>query len=137
MADIYAPAVEEGGHSLSLDIRDGAVIDGDRALLAQVLANLIENALRHGGPAARVTLSVDGARVLVADCGPGVPLAERDKVLRRLYRLEASRTTTGSGLGLSLVRVIAELHGADLRLRDNAPGLLVELDFAPHDGGQS
>ena len=137
MADIYAPAAEEGGHSLALDITDAAVVDGDRALLAQVLANLIENALRHAGPAARVTLSVDGARVLVADHGPGVPLAERDKVLRRLYRREASRTTSGSGLGLSLVRVIADLHRAVLRLGDNAPGLLVELDFAPHDAGLS
>jgi signal transduction histidine kinase len=65
----------------------------------------------------------------VADNGPGVPAAERGRVVRRFYRLDASRSTAGSGLGLSLVAAIAELHGADLRLCDNSPGLAVEIHF--------
>jgi signal transduction histidine kinase len=66
----------------------------------------------------------------VADNGPGIPAGERDKVLRRLYRLERSRTSPGHGLGLSLVSAIARLHGADLTLADNAPGLVVRLTFS-------
>jgi signal transduction histidine kinase len=73
---------------------------------------------------------VDGAiTATVADNGPGIPAAEHGRVVRRFYRLDASRSTAGSGLGLSLVAAIAELHGAELLLRDNSPGLMVELHF--------
>jgi signal transduction histidine kinase len=111
------------------------VVAGDRDLLGQVLANLVENALRHtprGTAVALRTRTEAGRAVLeVADRGPGVPEDEREKVLRRLYRLERSRTTPGHGLGLSLVAATARLHGADLALLDNAPGLTIRIAFPP------
>jgi signal transduction histidine kinase len=74
---------------------------------------------------------------MVADTGPGIPEAERDKVFNRLYRLEKSRTTPGTGLGLSLVKAIAELHGARVVLSDNAPGLAVTINFSVRHGNRS
>lgn len=136
-AEIYTPAAEDSGHVLTLDSQtDGpTLVRGDKALLGQLLANLIENALRHTPGGSRVSLAVTRHPreivLSVADDGPGIPKEERDNVLRRLYRLERSRTTPGNGLGLSLVQAIAELHGARLSLRDNFPGLRVELRFAP------
>jgi signal transduction histidine kinase len=101
--------------------------------VGQALANLLENALRHtpGNGTITVAVTADGetAELSVGDTGPGVPEAERDKVLRRLYRLERSRTTPGNGLGLALVYAIASLHEADLSLSDNRPGLRVSLRF--------
>lgn len=135
-AEIYAPAAEDSGHILTLDrLPEGPVpIRGDKALLGQLLANLIENALRHtpGGCRIRIAVTRHPQEIVlsVADNGPGIPESERDNVLRRLYRLERSRTTPGNGLGLSLVQAIAELHGARLSLSDNRPGLRVQLSFA-------
>ncbi|MEI4473752.1 sensor histidine kinase [Frigidibacter sp. MR17.24] len=134
LAEVYTPAAEDSGHLLRTDLAPGPLlVTGDRALLGQVLANLIENALRHtpAGCEIRVRLQREaGAVVLeVSDDGPGIPAEEHGRVLRRLYRLERSRTTPGSGLGLSLVAVIADLHGADLQLGDAAPGLRVRLRF--------
>ncbi|WP_138935472.1 sensor histidine kinase [Roseovarius arcticus] len=134
-ADVYGPSADETGHRLSVQI-DGTSaysVRGDRHLLGQVLANLIENALRHvpAGGIFNVALSEANQAVImsVADNGPGIPPGERSNVLRRLYRLERSRTTPGNGLGLSLVAAICELHGAVLELADNAPGLLVRIRF--------
>lgn len=108
-------------------------VTGDRNLLGQAVANLIENALRHTPPGTRIDIALarpaGRAMLTVADTGPGIPDAERDKVRRRLYRLERSRTTPGHGLGLSLVEAIAQAHGAELDLTDNAPGLRVTLTF--------
>jgi signal transduction histidine kinase len=105
----------------------------DPQLLTQLFANLIENALRHAGEGAKISMrvvSVDGAvTATVADNGPGIPAAEHGRLVRPFYRLDPSRSTAGSGLGLLLVAAIAELHGANLRLRDNSRGLLVELHF--------
>lgn len=134
MAELYGPDAEEAGRELALDLAPGELpVPGERSLIGQALANLIENALRHTpeGTAIRLaTLREDGRAVIeVADRGPGIPEAERDKVLRRLYRLERSRTTPGHGLGLALVAATARLHGADLALSDNAPGLKVRLVF--------
>ena len=105
--------------------------DADR--IEQLLANLIENALHHTPGGTTITVAVghaDGHPTLaVTDTGPGIPAEERGNVLRRLYRLERSRTTPGSGLGLSLVAVIADLHDATLTLEDAGPGLRVQLAF--------
>jgi signal transduction histidine kinase len=138
VCEAYAPDVEEGGRILTYAIVPSIRVDGDRELLAQLLANLIENALTHTprGTTVRVNLHshgpVDpGPALEVCDDGPGIPASERDKVLRRFYRLERSRTTPGNGLGLSLVAAIAKLHGADIRLSDRAPGLIVALCFPP------
>lgn len=133
--ELYEPTASETDHELvyrpAAD-QDSYVI-GDRGLMGQVLANLIENALRHTDPGTRIEVCLDrigGDVVLsVADNGPGVPEAERELVLRRLYRMDRSRTSPGAGLGLSLVNSIASLHGAEVRLLDNKPGLRVELAF--------
>ncbi|GAB4287531.1 MAG: ATP-binding protein [Roseovarius sp.] len=142
-AEIYEPAAEDSGHALCLaPLPEGpVVVSGDRALLGQALANLIENALRHTPAGTRITLSLTradgGVTLAVADDGPGIPPGEHDNVLRRLYRLERSRTTPGHGLGLALVAAIAELHGATLSLADNAPGLAVRLQLAAIDAPDS
>ncbi len=134
VGDLYQPLVEEAG--LHLELREGVdssglELRGDRDLLFQALANLLDNAIKYSNPGGRVTLalahSAKSAEFTVADQGPGIPEDEREKVLERFYRLEASRTTTGSGLGLALVAAVARLHGGVLRLDDNEPGLKASL----------
>ena len=134
IADAYGPVAAEGRQDLTLTVEAHLpLIHGDADLLTQLLANLVENAIRHCPPGANIRLGAkrSGRRTVfeVADTGPGIPEAERDKVFRRLYRLEKSRTTSGSGLGLSLVKAIAELHGAQITLADNEPGLVVRISF--------
>jgi signal transduction histidine kinase len=133
VVDAYIPVAEDHGQSLRVAVSATPVIHGDRELLMQMVANLIENAISHcaAGVTITVGLDVDGdAPVLcVADTGRGIPAAERDRVLRRFYRLETSRTTPGSGLGLALVKAVAEMHGAAVELADNQPGLRVTVRF--------
>lgn len=130
--EVFEPSAEEARQRLTIDLPpDPVLAKGNRTLLGQAITNLIENALRHAGPEAAITLSCgqtkEGVYVEVADTGPGIPEEERGNVVRRLYRLERSRTTPGSGLGLSLVAAIADLHGGELLLSDNAPGLRARL----------
>jgi len=133
VGEVYADVAEDAGLTLRSDITEAAWVMGDRELLTQAFANLIENAIRHCPPGTQITCAAraSGTAVTasVTDTGPGIPEAERDLVLRRLYRLEKSRTTTGTGLGLSLVKAVADLHGAKIALGDAAPGLRVELKF--------
>ena len=129
MAELYDPAAEESGHHLRVTLTAPATVQGDRTLLGQLIANLIENALRHSPAGGTVSLAVEGARLTLADTGPGIPPEEREAVLRRLYRLDRSRSTPGSGLGLSLVEAVVKLHGGTLALQDNAPGLRVVIDL--------
>jgi signal transduction histidine kinase len=132
IGEAYAPAAEDSQHVLALEIEDGVHLVGDRQLLAQMISNLIENALNHTPPGSRVRLEVArtpvGFEVKVADDGPGIPEAERERVFDRFYRLDRSRTTAGSGLGLALVKAIATLHGLAIRLGDAAPGLEVTIE---------
>jgi signal transduction histidine kinase len=134
--ELYEPSARETGHRLVADISLNAVprVNGDRSLLLQLLANLIENALRYTPARTRIVVSLtaeDGTITLgVADNGQGIPEGEFENVLQRLYRLDQSRMTPGSGLGLSLVSVVAKLHGARLILSDNDPGLLVSIVFS-------
>jgi signal transduction histidine kinase len=135
VADFLGTEAEERGYVFHF-VATGAgpfTVNGDRHLLSQLLANLIGNALRHTptGSAIDVSLKRQHGQVvlIVADNGTGIPVAEREKVLRRLYRMEQSRTTEGNGLGLSLVAAICNLHGADLLLEDNGPGLRVRITF--------
>lgn len=135
LADVYEPVAEEADHHLQLRSHGPTWVQGDRTLLGQVIANLIENALRHTPPGSSVSVEVGPAgdgrvRVSVADDGPGIPAAEREAVRRRLYRLDRSRSTPGSGLGLALVDAIVKLHEGTLQLSDNAPGLRVEVEMA-------
>ncbi|MBN9075116.1 MAG: hypothetical protein BGN87_03315 [Rhizobiales bacterium 65-79] len=133
-AELYAGAIEDAGLTLTVDIPPGTpMLRGDRELLMQMYANLLENAIRHCPADARLRLVVrhrPGIVVtVVEDNGPGIPADEREKVFRRLYRLERSRTSPGTGLGLSLVKAVAELHGASVRLEDARPGLGVVVEF--------
>lgn len=134
MAELYAPSAEESRRRIGLHLPGAPVtVSGNRGLIGQALANLIENALRHTPDGTDIDISVrrtgGTAELEVTDRGPGIPAEERDKVLRRLYRLEQSRTTPGHGLGLALVAATAAAHGAELILGDNAPGLSVRLRF--------
>jgi signal transduction histidine kinase len=133
VAEAYAPAVEESGRTLRAEIADGVQINGDRGLLSQLFVNLVENALHHTPPGTTIALRLShqpaGALAEVADTGSGIPAEERFKVFRRFYRLERSRTTPGSGLGLSTVAAIVELHHAAIELLDNEPGLRVMIRF--------
>ncbi|MGB8623490.1 MAG: HAMP domain-containing sensor histidine kinase, partial [Paracoccaceae bacterium] len=130
--DMLEPVAEEQGHRFTCDTGAGPVsVIGDREMLAHAATNLVENAFRHCPAPADIRLSVGQgagkARLSVCDNGPGIPADERDRVFRRFYRLEKSRSTEGSGLGLSLVAAIAHLHRGEVRLRDNAPGLCAEI----------
>lgn len=131
VAETFAPVAEDSGHRLSVALAGGVAIQGDRELLVQMLVNLIENALRHtpGGSEIRIALTRrDGAACLtVRDDGPGVPEAERARIFQRFYRCEASRTTSGNGLGLSLVAAVCDLHAARLSAEDAGPGLTVVI----------
>jgi signal transduction histidine kinase len=135
VADIYEPVAEEAGDRLACAVRATATapVLGDRELLTQLFANLIENAIRHSprGTSLGVDLAAQDGRYIavVWDTGPGIPAEERENVFRRLYRMEQERTTPGSGLGLSMVAAIAELHAAEITLKDNGPGLRVEVAF--------
>ena len=134
IAGFYQSHAQEQGASFAFAIAPNLQqIQGDRELLTQMIANLIENALKHAGENPDILCNAyqsAGSVVLsVSDNGGGIPEAERDRVTRRLYRLEKSRTTPGSGLGLSMVKAIAELHDAKLNLGDNEPGLNVTVAF--------
>jgi signal transduction histidine kinase len=133
IAEIYQSVAEAEGRLLVTRVAPGLSIPGDRELLLQLLSNLIENAIRHCPTASVINLSASrnahGVEVVVADNGPGIPQALREKVFQRFYRMERSRTTPGTGLGLSLVAAIAKLHRARIALFDNGPGLRVQLVF--------
>ncbi|WP_270939196.1 sensor histidine kinase, partial [Falsiroseomonas oryzae] len=129
LAEAYEVVAEEAGRTLHAEVAPGQRVHGDAALLRQMLANLLDNALAHGGPTLRVGLR-PGPVLEVADDGPGIPAEERDRVLRRFYRLDRSRGTPGSGLGLALVAAVARLHGTQPVLSDAAPGLRVTVDLS-------
>jgi len=135
VADLYEPLAEDGGMRLELVTSGPQIVAGNRHLLFQALTNLIDNAVKHARGSRRIEVAVssaDGApQISVADDGPGIPEADRARVLERFVRLDASRTTPGNGLGLSLVAAVARLHGAALSLEDNRPGLRVTLRFDP------
>ncbi len=133
VADAYVPVAEDRDQKLEVMIGHPSSIHGDRELLTQLVANLIENPIHHCPAGVKITAGLrrdaDVTVLYVADTGPGIPASERDKVFRRFYRLEASRTTPGNGLGLSIVKAIADLHGASVELSDNQPGLQVAIRF--------
>ncbi|HXQ47679.1 MAG TPA: HAMP domain-containing sensor histidine kinase [Caulobacteraceae bacterium] len=135
VVDDFAPSAEDAGQALAIEAGGPLVVEGDRELLTQMLVNLVENALRHAGAKAAVVVRTarEGADVIVqvADNGLGVPLEDRRRVFDRFYRLERSRSTPGSGLGLALVAAVARLHGAVVGLSDAEPGLVVRVVF--HD----
>jgi signal transduction histidine kinase/uncharacterized cupredoxin-like copper-binding protein len=139
VVEAFAPAVADAGKHLDAKIKPDIRICGDRELLTQMLANLIENAIRHTPAGTRIEVSLGGdcSRIVgtVSDNGPGTPAQERERIFQRFYRLERSWSTPGSGLGLSLVKAVAELHDIGLEVRDAEPGFLIIMRFP--EGRQS
>jgi signal transduction histidine kinase len=135
IGELYEPVAEEKGIGLRIEAQAAAPINGNRELVSQALANLVDNAIKYAAPervtandeTAQVVVRAlnDGDRILltVADNGPGIAETDRSRVTERFVRLEQSRSLPGSGLGLSLAAAVARLHGGELRLEDNEPGL--------------
>lgn len=133
VAELYEPVVEEAGFSLSCAVHADLPMRGNKQLLGQALANLIDNSLKYASGSARREISISAARLgdavllAVADRGPGIAPEHRERALKRFVRLEQSRSLPGTGLGLSLVGAVARLHGGTVTLEDNTPGLRVVL----------
>jgi len=132
IVELYGPAAEERSIAMHYGEGQGTVV-GSRQLLFQAVANLVDNAIKNTPGGGAITLTVERSagdvRLSVADTGPGIPAAERERVLEPFVRLDSSRSTPGSGLGLALVAAIVRLHGARIELGDNDPGLIVMLIF--------
>ena len=125
--ELYRPMADENGQILIESIEPSLQVNGERELLMQLFANLIENALRHTPRGSTISVVArrlgSSAQISVIDNGHGIPENFRDKVLQRFFRLESSRTTVGNGLGLSMANAIVKVHDATLELADAAPGL--------------
>jgi signal transduction histidine kinase len=134
VCETFAPVMEDAGKTLHMDIQPEVWIHGDRELLTQSLANLLENAIVHTPAGADVNVAVRRndrtVELDVADNGIGVPEAEHKRIFERFYRLERSRTAAGNGLGLSIVAAVAELHDATISVGSNNPGLRIAMRFA-------
>ena len=132
VTELYEPLAEQKQQKLDVSVSDDVRIQGDRDLLFQAFANLLDNAIKYTpqGGSIRVTLDdgASGPRIRIIDSGPGIPQQSRDKVFKRFFRLEESRHTPGNGLGLSLVEAVARLHNASIKL-GGEPGLDVSLAF--------
>jgi signal transduction histidine kinase len=168
VSELYEPLAEDKGLTLEVNAKQHAAVKGNRELVSQALANLVDNAIKYAAPpplpgtagvppafARRAgetpavpegvgAAAVNGARssilvtadaeqdrivLTVSDHGPGIPSADRSRVVDRFVRLERSRSLPGSGLGLSLVSAVARLHGGELQLEDNAPGLRARISL--------
>lgn len=134
VVDFYEPLAEEKQQSLELRTGPAVAVSGDRDLLFQAFANLLDNAIKYTPLQGHIEVIIerqeDGTRVTVADSGPGIPVSDRDNVFRRFYRLEESRCLPGNGLGLSLVAAVAKLHDSELGVEDNDPGLRISMAFS-------
>lgn len=140
LAELYEAAAEETGQSLVARIPPSATVFGDRDMIQQAVANLLDNAVKFSPPTGMIRLSAHATpgsvEIVVADDGPGIPPQDREHAAQRFFRGEAARSTPGSGLGLSLVQAVAMLHGGTLRLEDNAPGLRAVLQLPASDPRQ-
>jgi signal transduction histidine kinase len=134
IVELYDAAAEQDGTRLTIAGDREVLVSGDRDLIFDAIANLVDNAIKHGRAGGEVVVAnetIDGHPVVsIADDGPGIPIDQCEHVFKRFYRLEQSRYTPGNGLGLSLVAAVARLHGARIELLDNAPGLKLRLWFA-------
>ena len=145
VGELYEPLAEDKGLTLEVDAKQHAAVKGNRELVSQALANLVDNAIKYAAPSTNaspgtvngerseilVTADAEPDRIVltVSDRGPGIPHADRSRVVGRFVRLERSRSLPGSGLGLSLVSAVARLHGGELKLEDNAPGLKARISL--------
>ena len=143
VGELYEPVLDDSGGALVMDAAEPLPISGNRTLISQALTNLLDNAIKYGlpdtlDPAKKPTIRLIGkvegedVRLTVIDPGPGIPAEDRQRVLQRFVRLDASRNKPGSGLGLSLVAAVASLHGGRLDLGDGAPGLAASLILPLH-----
>jgi len=138
LAEVFQPIIESAGQTLSIEITDSPHVQvyGDKKMLRQMLVNLIENSICHCPAGTEISLSTgqtpeQGGFVCVTDTGPGIDAELREKVFDPFYRIDASRSSPGTGLGLTLVKAIAVRHAATLTLQDNHPGLRVTISFPP------
>ncbi len=133
VAEAFRPSAEDAGHELSVVAARPEIVQGERSLITQMIANFVENALIHTPNGTTIELRVERigpfVRLIVEDDGQGVASAEREQIFRRFYRVDRSRTTPGSGLGLSLAAAVARAHGAEIRAEDASPGLRIVVDF--------
>jgi len=134
VVDLYGPLAEEAGIEIRVDVPPGLEVRAERQLLGQALANLIDNAIKYAATGRSIEISAeradDGVHLAVADRGPGIPEADRERVLERLVRLDSSRSVTGTGLGLSFAAAVAHLHGGRIEVQDNDPGLRIVLHLS-------
>lgn len=146
VAELYEPVAEDKGIRVTVEGDDSLPVRGNRELVSQALANLIDNAIKYAAPreprdaGSEIAVEARGAgqQILlsVADCGPGIPEADRQHAIKRFVRLESSRSLPGSGLGLSLAAAVASLHGGELKLADNNPGLKATM-VLPRTGSET
>ncbi|MFI5013950.1 MAG: sensor histidine kinase [Hyphomicrobiales bacterium] len=140
VAEAFQPAAVDEGKSLRSALSQALPMRGDKELLTQMVANLVDNAMRH--TPAGTSIEIIGFRakhsvgLIVADDGPGVPSDEKDRILERFYRADHARATPGSGLGLSLVAAVVDLHGGRVCVEDNKPGLKITIAFPASGNGQ-
>ena len=134
VASAYRAVAEDQNKQFTTSIAPEVSAFGDRELLMQMIANLVENAITHTPPGTPVSLRLestsDGPIATVADAGPGIPAEQHARVFERFYRLDASRSTAGNGLGMAMAAAVAALHGIGISLHDNQPGLKVVLRFS-------
>ena len=138
VVELYDAAAEQDGTELTVVGDREVVVTGDRDLIFDAIANLVDNAIKHGRAGGQIVVAnenIEGRPVVsIADDGPGIPAGQYEHVFKRFYRLEHSRYRPGNGLGLSLVAAVARLHGAQIEMLDNSPGLKFRLWFAAPDG---
>lgn len=138
VVELYDAAAEQDSTDLSVVGDREVLVTGDRDLIFDAIANLVDNAIKHGRAGGQVVVAnetIEGRSVVsIADDGPGIPADQYEHVFKRFYRLEHSRYTPGNGLGLSLVAAVARLHGAQIEMLDNSPGLKFRLWFSAPDG---
>jgi signal transduction histidine kinase len=133
VAELYEPLMEEKRQSLAMQLHGDVHVSGDRDLLFQAIANLLDNATKYTPAGGNIQIDLarenEKGRLAIADSGPGIPEAAHEKVFQRFFRLEQSRTTPGNGLGMSLVAAVVTLHRMSIRLENNRPGLRVVIEF--------
>jgi Signal transduction histidine kinase len=141
VVEVFEPTAEDEGIVLDTDLPDSSLeVFGDRGLLTQLLSNLVENAIKHCPAGTRIMVSGRRASVgsilYVADNGPGIDPQDRERIFRRFFRSEKSRSSPGNGLGLALAKAIADMHEASMSVSDNDPGTVFEISF-PEVAGKS